>query len=111
MESGTDRTGLIVPGRTRPSIGFWHRFCLRPLPHQHRSFDRSDVRVVITPQATTLRARRGSEAAVAWTEPDRTSMVLGLVSLSGCGTLGRRSCRRTAGSEAEAEVVVVDRAV
>lgn len=38
MWAGTERIGLITPGRTRPSSGLWQRLYLRPLPHQQASF-------------------------------------------------------------------------
>ena len=40
---GHGRQGLIVPGTMRPSSSLWHRLYLRPLPHQHGSFERSAV--------------------------------------------------------------------
>jgi hypothetical protein len=48
IDVGTVRIGLTSPGRTRPSSGLWHRLYFRPLPHQHRSFDRRVVAIEVT---------------------------------------------------------------
>ena len=42
MWAGTTRSGLIRPGWTFPSAVRWQRLNLRPLPHQHGSFDLID---------------------------------------------------------------------
>ena len=49
MCSGTGRTGLTVPFTTRPSNCLWHRLYLRPLPHQHRSFERGGAERLVMP--------------------------------------------------------------
>ena len=63
MPAGTGRIGLTSWGTTRPSRGLWQRLYLRPLPHQHRSFERNTVvdvvGVAMAPgYASWLRARR-----------------------------------------------------
>src|SRR5205823_2325875 len=57
MWGGTVRSGLTRPGSTRPSIVLWQRLYLRPLPHQHGSFDLSATVLVgaVTPSSVGSR--------------------------------------------------------
>ena len=56
MVAGTGRRGDTLPGRTVGSVtttalaeALWQRLNLRPLPHQHASFDfgRTEGRVIV----------------------------------------------------------------
>src|SRR4029453_473527 len=70
MAGGTGRIGLTSWGTTRPSSGFWGRFYLRPLPHQHRSFERNTVvEVVVLAMPPGYASRRMARRARPALEP------------------------------------------
>ena len=41
--AGTERIGLMTPCSIRPSVPLWQRLYLRPLPHQHGSFEAGSI--------------------------------------------------------------------